>query len=90
MSLVSRNQTLIGSKLLQDLRDKHLWISVFSLSPNSNFTRLQRLGCAFSFIFTAMLTNMMFYDVVPDSGTSGELAGFTFNYGQARCSSVSF
>ena len=32
-----------------------------------------------------MLTNMMFYGVVPDSDTSGELGGFTFNYGQVRC-----
>ena len=67
---------------LQDLRDKHLWVSIFSVSPYSNFTRLQRLACAFSFIFTAMLTNMMFYGLVPDDNTSGELAGFTFNWGQ--------
>ena len=74
--------------LLQDFRDKHAWVSVFSVNPNSNFTRLQRLGCAFSFIFTGMLTSMMFYGVSPDDDTSGEIGGFSFNYGQVINSST--
>ena len=38
-----------------------MWISVFTRPPHSSFTRCQRLTCCLSFLFTAMVTNAMFY-----------------------------
>ena len=48
-------------KSMQNLRDQHLWISIFTCPPHSLFTRLQRLSCAFAFIMSSMLTSVIFY-----------------------------
>ncbi|WAQ99880.1 PK1L2-like protein, partial [Mya arenaria] len=53
-------------KTSQDLRDGHLWISIFSKRARSTFTRVQRLTCALSLLLTTMLTNIMFYGVSTD------------------------
>ena len=50
-------------KSLQNLRDKHIWLSIFACPRNSTFTRVQRLSCAFSFVMSAMLVNIVFYDI---------------------------
>ena len=50
-------------KSLQSMRDKHIWLSIFACPRNSTFTRVQRLSCAFSFVMSAMLVNIMFYDI---------------------------
>ena len=48
-------------KSMQNLRDQHLWISIFTCPPHSSFTRVQRLSCAFAFIMSSMLTSVIFY-----------------------------
>ncbi|XP_052276692.1 polycystic kidney disease 1-related protein-like isoform X3 [Dreissena polymorpha] len=53
-------------KSTQDLRDGHLWISIFSKQARSTFTRVQRLTCALSLLLTTMLTNIMFYGIPTD------------------------
>jgi len=53
-------------KSTQDLRDGHLWISIFSKRARSTFTRVQRLTCALSLLLTTMLTNIMFYGIPTD------------------------
>ena len=49
-------------KVLQDLREQHPWASIFTCSPNSTFTRVQRLSCCFAIGMSAMLINLMFYE----------------------------
>lgn len=53
-------------KTTQDLRDTHLWLSIFSKPARSTFTRVQRVTCALSLLLTTMLTNIMFYGIPTD------------------------
>lgn len=52
---------LFISRASRSLGEGHMWISLFTRPPHSPFTRCQRLSCCLSFLFTAMVTNAMFY-----------------------------
>ena len=54
------NITLLG------LADGHLWFSIFSRPPNSNFTRVQRLSCCLCLLCCTMITSAMFYNMGGD------------------------
>lgn len=54
------------AKWTHDMRDKHLWFSIFAKPLQSPFTRTQRLSCALVLLLTAMLTNLMFYGIPTD------------------------
>ena len=43
--------------------DGHLWFSVYTRPPNSSFTRVQRLTCCISLLFSSMVANAMFYEL---------------------------
>ena len=60
----AKHNFMVKSK--NDLRDGHLWLSIFSKPAKSTFTRVQRLSCALSLLLTTMLTNIMFYGVPTD------------------------
>ena len=62
-------------KSTQDLRDGHLWLSIFSKPAKSTFTRVQRLTCALSLLLTTMLTNIMFYGIPTDNPEDQVAAG---------------
>ena len=68
-------------KSTQDLRDGHLWISIFSKPAKSTFTRVQRLTCALSLLLTTMFTNIMFYGIPTDDPEDqvGEAGGITIS-----------
>ncbi|XP_052807005.1 uncharacterized protein LOC128236161 [Mya arenaria] len=59
----------------REIRDGHLWISIFSKPPASQFTRVQRLTCALSLLLSTMLTNLMFYGIPTDEPTDQVKAG---------------
>ena len=65
---------LFISRAARRLGEGHIWISVFSKPPHNPFTRCQRLSCCLSFLFTAMVTNAMFYQF-------GREATDTFKFG---------
>lgn len=48
------------------LRDTHLLLSVFSKSPASTFTRVQRLTCALCLLLSSMLVTIMFHGIPTD------------------------
>ncbi|CAH1785596.1 unnamed protein product [Owenia fusiformis] len=50
----------------RDMREKHLWLSIFSKPPESHFTRVQRLTCAFTLLLSYMLTKIMFFGIPKD------------------------
>ena len=54
---------LFRTKTSKDIFDGHLWISVVGKPSKSNFTRVQRLTCCMSLLFSAMITNAMFYNI---------------------------
>lgn len=63
-------KTLFRTKTSQDLFDGHLWLSVIAKPPKSNFTRLQRLSCCMSLLFTTMMTSAMFFNIGGEADTS--------------------
>ena len=62
---------LFRTKTSKDMFDGHLWISVVGKPSKSTFTRVQRLTCCLSLLFSAMITNAMFYNIgnEPDEST---------------------
>ncbi|XP_065671371.1 uncharacterized protein LOC100214107 isoform X13 [Hydra vulgaris] len=50
-----------SSKVEHNLTDEHLWFSIFTRPPRSNFTRCQRLTVAVSLLLTSMMVSTMFY-----------------------------
>ncbi|XP_064194078.1 polycystin-1-like protein 2 [Anguilla rostrata] len=63
---MKRFSNLFFMKTAKDFRDGHIWFSVVSRPPNSNFTRVQRVSCCFSLLLCTMLTSIMFYGVPTD------------------------
>ncbi|KAF2356143.1 PLAT/LH2 domain, partial [Trinorchestia longiramus] len=61
---------VIGKKVQRAIQDDHLWFSVFLRPPRSRFTRVQRLSACMALVYLSMLTNAMFYNVVPESASS--------------------
>jgi len=57
----ARFKDVFCSKISRKLGDEHLWVSIFTRPPNSQFTRCQRLSCCLSFLFSSMVANAMFY-----------------------------
>ncbi|XP_072177058.1 polycystin-1-like protein 2 [Diadema setosum] len=57
---------LFITRLLRDMKDHHLWVSIFTRPPNSNFTRLQRVTCCFTLLMMSMLASIMFFNISPD------------------------
>ena len=62
----SMRSYLCAQMISRDFRNTHLWISIFSKSPASSFTRVQRLTCACSLLLTTMLTNIAFHGIPRD------------------------
>ncbi|XP_051994643.1 polycystic kidney disease protein 1-like 2 [Xyrauchen texanus] len=57
---------LFFMKTAKDFRDGHIWFSVISRPPSSNFTRVQRVSCCFSLLLCTMLTSIMFWGIPTD------------------------
>ena len=55
----------------QNMRDGHLWFSVFARPVNSSFTRLDRVTCCFTLLFITMLMNILYYGSASGSSTGG-------------------
>ncbi|XP_065660275.1 uncharacterized protein LOC105844737 isoform X7 [Hydra vulgaris] len=69
-------KTMAQHKLL----DEHLWLSVLTRLPQSNFTRCQRLSVAFSLIMTSMMVSVMFYrGYKNEPGIENGLFNFSFD-----------
>lgn len=61
-----------NDKIRKEICDKHIWFSLVLRPQWSPFTRLQRLSCCLSFLFTTMIASAMFYGAGPQPGdTSG-------------------
>lgn len=56
-------QNLFYQRASKDIGDGHLWFSVYTRPPNSSFTRVQRLTCCISLLFSTMVANAMFYEL---------------------------
>lgn len=63
---------LFHQKSSKNLKDGHLWFSVFLRPPASRFTRVQRVSACMALLYLSMLVNAMWYQrVPPQPKTSG-------------------
>jgi hypothetical protein len=67
---------VFAKKAYYNLSDGHLWFSIFSPTAVNDFTRVQRCTCCFVLFFTAMLLNIMYYDLAAQ-GENGKSGGLT-------------
>jgi len=71
---------LFWTKARKDLTDSHIWFSVFGRPPKSSFTRVQRITCCLTLLFSSMAANIMLYkdnDSTAPSGSSIKIMGIT-------------
>lgn len=52
---------LFYSTARHDLPDDHIWVSLFTRPTKSSFTRVQRLSCCMTLLFSTMIANAMWY-----------------------------
>ena len=60
--LTNFNQAF-SKEAISGLADGHIWFSIVSRPPTSNFTRVQRLSCALCLLCCTMIASAMFYNV---------------------------
>jgi hypothetical protein len=54
---------LFSARAIKGLADGHIWFSIVTRPPTSNFTRVQRLSCALCLLCCTMITSAMFYNM---------------------------
>lgn len=59
-------------KIHEGICDNHLWFSVAYRPPRSQFTRLQRISCCLSLLFSFMVVTAMFYGSDPQPGDTSK------------------
>lgn len=62
---------LIKKQAKQNMRDGHLWFSVFARPVQSTFTRLDRVTCCFVLLCISMLMNILYYGMETSANPSG-------------------
>ncbi len=55
----------------KNIRENHLWFSIFMRSERSRFTRVQRVSCCFALLYLSMLCSAMWYQTVPEDIPGG-------------------
>ncbi|XP_035689580.1 polycystic kidney disease protein 1-like 2 [Branchiostoma floridae] len=58
---MTKFRNLFLAKSTRDVNDGHLWFSVAGRPARSPFTRVQRLSCCLTLLYSTMLTNIMFF-----------------------------
>lgn len=48
-------------KTMENVAENHMWVSIFFRPYISTFTRCQRVGCGFLFLFLTMIGNAMYF-----------------------------
>ncbi|XP_035689655.1 polycystic kidney disease protein 1-like 2 [Branchiostoma floridae] len=58
---MTKFRNVFFAKSSRDMNDGHLWFSVAGRPARSPFTRVQRLSCCLTLLYSTMLTNIMFF-----------------------------
>ncbi|XP_047140362.2 uncharacterized protein LOC100203937 isoform X7 [Hydra vulgaris] len=72
------------SNVRKGFTDEHLWLSVLTRLPISNFTRCQRISVSVCLLMTSMTASAMFFEKVPPSSpaTENRIGAFSFTIKQ--------
>ena len=63
---------IFNAKVGEGICDNHLWFSVAYRPARSRFTRLQRISCCLSLLFSFMVATAMFYGSAPQPGDTSD------------------
>ncbi|XP_047139597.1 polycystin-1-like protein 2 isoform X2 [Hydra vulgaris] len=82
---------LFLSNARKGFTDEHLWLSVVTRLPISNFTRCQRISVSVCLLMTSMTASAMFFEKVPPGSpaTENKIGVFTFTAKQLYVGIVS-
>ncbi|CAH1266446.1 PKD1L3 [Branchiostoma lanceolatum] len=58
---MTKFRNIFLAKSARDMNDGHLWFSVAGRPARSPFTRVQRLSCCLTLLYSTMITNIMFF-----------------------------
>ena len=61
---------LLKKNAQHNIKDSHVWYSIFNRPDNSSFTRLYRVTCCFVLIYLTMLLNIIYYTSSDDVGST--------------------
>ncbi len=69
---------LLKKNAQHNIKDSHVWLSIFNRPMQSSFTRLDRVTCCFVLLYLTMLLNIIYYTSSNDVGSTRVLnIGFT-------------
>jgi ABC-type multidrug transport system fused ATPase/permease subunit len=55
--------SLTNKTVKENMAEDHIWWSIFARPVKSNYTRVQRVTCAFVFIYMIMLFHMLYFEL---------------------------
>ena len=64
---------LLKKNAQHNIKDSHVWLSIFNRPIQSSFTRLDRVTCCFVLLYLTMLLNIVYYTSSDDLGSTGIL-----------------
>lgn len=70
------------AKAARGFSDDHMWFSIITRPPRTNFTRCQRVSCCLSTLLCTMLANAMFYQRNNTSGSEVDIGVIQFSWTQ--------
>lgn len=73
---MSRFGHRLKTAVFNSLADKHLWLSLFNRPAQSRFTRVQRVTCCVTILFTFVVVNAMWYGLLKKDNTELGFEGF--------------
>lgn len=71
---------LFTTKAAKDFSDEHIWLSVALKRAHDTFTRVQRLTCCMSLLFTTMLASAMFFQLGNNSKYIWKIGSLEIDY----------
>jgi polycystin 1L2 len=61
---------LLKKNAQHNIKDSHVWLSIFNRPMQSSFTRLDRVTCCFVLLYLTMLLNIIYFTSSNDVGTT--------------------
>ena len=66
---------VLSKQAYHSVSEGHLWFSIFSRPPSTQFTCVQRCTCCFVLLLTSMLLNILYYDQATEAKGSQASSG---------------
>lgn len=71
------------------MAERHLWFSIFNRPAHNRFTRVQRLTCCVTLLYTFMWVHVMWYGLLKQKNDVNQDVAFSFSWEEVVVSIVS-